>query len=144
MAARDPIRIEGLADLARELRQAGQDLPKRLRQANKEAVGPIVPLARRLYDRRYTSGSGKSRRSIRALASQRRAQVAIGRRSLPHLMGQEFGSNKYPQFPRHRTAKGQAGYFLSPAIREKEGEIRDRYLDVIDDLARGAFPRGGR
>lgn len=139
------VEIEGLADFRRELKALSKELPKELQKLNKAAVEPIARDAQRRYGEIYTDRSGKSRRSIRALASQTRAQVALGRSSLLHLPGQEFGSFGGPhkeQFVRPPT--DGSGRFFYPAIREGLTRLLDEYVRALDKLGRRAFPGRGR
>ena len=138
------IDVEGLKDFRRQLRTAGDGrYSKELQRINKAAVQDIASAARRRYSSHYTSKRGKHVGSIRALASQRRAQVAIGGPKAPGALGQEFGSNSLPQFKAWRGSDSKAGYFLWPAIRSGIGQARQEYEAELDKLLRKAFPNKG-
>lgn len=140
--------IVGLREFRRALRSMDRDLPKLITKANREIVEPVVERARRRYSRLYRSRSGKAKRSIRGLATQTKATVAVGRPRLPYVLGQEFGSNQGPntrQFPRYLPApsgRGGLGYFYYPSIREGLQELRAKhYIDALDRAAAQAYPR---
>lgn len=46
------------------------------------------------------------------------------------IFGADFGSDRFRQFP----AKVSGGRLVFRAVRDNNKEIRDRYLDAIDDL----------
>ena len=84
----DPIKIEGLSQFRRNLKNLDNDLPKALRVALNEAVDIVVDDARP----RIPSRSGKARRSVRA-ASTVGAKVRIkgGGRRAPYYPWLDFG-----------------------------------------------------
>lgn len=71
---RFPLRIHGALPPA---------FPRDLQKANKGGANLIAEETRRRYERRYTRRSGRGARSIRALATQTRAQVALGSQRVP-------------------------------------------------------------
>jgi hypothetical protein len=169
MPAQQRIFIKGLEDFRRDLKVAGDGLDKRLQRTLKEAVAPIARDAQQRYDRlhptalrRRTPGRrpGRGRRSIRALATQRRAQVAMGGKKAPYVLGQEFGSLQGPrkrQFPvarrvtwgtpRWRGGGGQhtasEGNFFTPAVQVGVQALGPKIERMLDGLFREAYPKGG-
>ena len=153
------IDVEGLPELRRALKGIDKKLPKLLQQANKLAVEPIAEDARTLYEREHPARRGRGRRSIRATATQTRAQIAMGGTKTPYMLGQEFGSGQGPrkrQFPMRRAVlwgvprwrggagqrEGSEGNFLAPAIRDGVATLGERYDKIIDEMVRPAFPKG--
>ena len=137
-------RIEGLKELRKELKALGPQWPKELQKTNKAAAAKVVPEAKRRAAQSHPNLAGGVARvgsrgvsSIRALASQTRAQIAGGGAKVPWFGGNEFGSSgRYRQFP----AKNKEGYILWPAAKAKEPEIEEIYLEMIDALTKAAFP----
>ena len=124
--------VEGLDELRRDLRRASQEAPKLIQRANKTVAEGVAHEARSKYIAAYRAGPGAS--SIRPLASQRRAQVALGRERLPYVVGQNFGSNQGPrkrQFPPVR----RPDYFLYATVDERKRQTEAEYFDVLDAMA---------
>jgi len=136
----DPIRVEGLKDLTRELRKADRDFPKQIRLVNLRIATDVANEARS----GATSLGGvaaKAAPSIRALAQQSRAQVKLGSDRYPYALGAEFGSLRFRQFKAWRGSGQSAGYFLYPAIRKESPQIIASYSRMVADVTRAAFPR---
>jgi hypothetical protein len=75
--------------------------------------------------------------TIRALASQTRATVALGAARVPWALGSNFGSlGRYKQFP------GQADpdHALYKAIESQRERVIEEYGDMIERLTDRAFP----
>jgi HK97 gp10 family phage protein len=154
------VEIIGLREFRRELKQAGQQWPKELRQANKDAAEIVAADARRRAPRGPHLGGGRVRpvvSSIRALASQGRGQVAIGGASTPHAQVLEFGGT-IPRRGQTGTAAIQARHgsfakaglsvtpvraqpYLYPALAAKADEVVEFYGEALDRVYRRAFPR---
>jgi hypothetical protein len=77
----------------------------------------------------------KATSTIRALAGQMRATVAGGTAAVRHYMGHEFGSVRYPQFPRPKAG----GYHLYPAIVRKRDEVIEAYSRALDRITERYF-----
>jgi hypothetical protein len=129
-----------LTQIRADLRKAGKDFPKKLQKVNKEVAQAVAEDTREAYQRgRYTMRSGDGLKSIRALATQTRAQVAIGGARAPYLPGQNFGSNKVMQF----APKVNPDRFLYTTIAKRKEEIEKQHGEMVDDLMDEAFPRYG-
>lgn len=141
------MRVRGLKELGQELRRIEPGMQREIQKVNKSAVKKIVPIVHRAYRGQYRT-SGRSLRGIRATASQRRASITIGGARFPYLIGQEFGSNKWPQFrpwtgPAPGGGVGSRGRFLYPTMRDDvPASVMEDYLDAFDKLFRRAFPGG--
>lgn len=50
--------------------------------------------------------------------------------------GYEFGSNRYPQFPRRTPSKGRgnAGYFIYPALRKIQPELVRKWEEAFSRI----------
>ena len=137
------VNVQGLREFRTAIRRVGPDMPKALQQENKAVAGEVAGQARAAYVSVYTSRSGRGAGSIRGLATQTRAQVAIGGARTPYMLGLEFGSNRFPQFrpwsgpaPRGRGSRGK---FLYPALRAALPGLVQRYAQAIDKVAARAF-----
>lgn len=138
MSAGGKIKVTGLRELRRELKAAGEQFPKELQQTNKAVVTDlIVPGARAKLEGVSPRAGSRAVGTIRALASGTRAQVALGTAAVPWAVGKNFGSIRYRQFPPHL---GQDDYALYRTIREKRGEVIERYGAMLEKLTNRAFP----
>lgn len=88
----DPIRIDGLAEFARNLRKLDNDLPKQLRVALNEAAATVVGYARTRVPKR----SGRAARSIVARSTRTAARVQGGSRRVPYYPWLDFGGRVGP------------------------------------------------
>lgn len=137
----DPVRVEGLAELRRDLRKVGDvDTLRELRDGLKKAAGIVADDARR----RVPSKSGRARSSVRAGASGNRAYVAGGKKSVPYYGWLDFGSrrpvvgNARARGPWSGSGVGPSeGRFIYPAITDKEKQI----TDAVDDAMSRAITR---
>lgn len=165
--------VTGLREFRTELRNVSRDLPKELQKENKAIAQEVAGKARTAYQSLYQQRSGRGAASIRGLANQTRAQVAIGSARAPYVLGQEFGANQRQavagfrgsynygpgargssarrssmrQFPAYKpspTGRGGEGYFTYPTIRRMVPAIRMRYGSAIDRVTAKAFPGGAR
>lgn len=156
----ETIRIEGLKDLQRELRQIDKKLPRELRIVHKDIAEIIAEGARR----RGMALGGVHRKAapaIKAGAEQRRGFIRLRpTKTIPFLYGAEFGAHhdlprtvKTPsgattvrlgwnQLPPHRGNQflgGTPGYMVYPTIRDKGEQMVDEYAKRIDALLKRAF-----
>ena len=133
----DQVRVEGLKELRRELRALDGDWNKQLQKVNKAIAEQVAEGTR--ADFRGLGGSGpKAASTVKALAQQTRAQVKFGGKgnSVAERVagGNAFGSNRYKQFP------SPGVYALYPTLARMKGDIEDRYLSMLDELMKRAFP----
>ena len=134
MVARGPkfqIQAEGLRDIAAALADAPARMDKELRQANKRAMEKaVVPHVQRGAPRR----SGNLAKSVRGLATAKRAQLAVGTPSkVPYAGPINFG---WPA----RNIRPQE--FIYAGIAKAEDQILDIYVEELDDVARKIAPHG--
>lgn len=131
---------EGLRELRRDFKRAGDALPKEIAKVNKRLVAQVfVPAARANARSRTNPRAGhKVENSIRGLGSQTRAQMAGGGAKVPHYAGHEFGSVRFKQFPPRspRRGRGNAGYIMYPAVYDNIEKGRDAYADMLEALLR--------
>lgn len=145
------VKVEGLPEFRRALRKLGKELPKELKQIMKAAAERGVSRARRLYEGQYPlqhstrrSTGRTASKGIRVASSQTGAGIRFGGARYPYLLGQEFGSNKWPQFrPWTGPGPGGAGSMgraIYPAARAEADAAAGQAVRGFDRLARRAFP----
>lgn len=152
----EPIYIAGLRELRNALKAVAPGLQRELQRENKAFAARVVPKAQAAYNAVYPKPDSKAKRSgggkrkgtagqIRAVATQTSSGVRIGGARYRYMLGQEFGSNKHPQF-RPWTGpgpggRGSQGRFLYPTIRAEMPNVVKRYQsEVIDKVVARAFP----
>lgn len=138
------IHVEGLRELRRELKHAGDRFPKELREANKQAAEVVAPEMRRRAPRGPHEGGGRVRpivASVRALATQQRAQVAVGGVTTPHAAAWNYGGTLRRFHSTSRT-RVPARPYVEPAVKAKTDEVVELYGDALDRITRRAFPVG--
>lgn len=129
----DVVRIDGLAEFRRGLKQAQSDLPRALSEAHKKVANVVVAGAQPLL----TSKTGKPQGAVTIAASGTQGGAFIKLRG-GAAYGAEFGAKKYTQFKPH---KGHTGYAVYPTVRSKRDEINGMYLDAVDEaVTKRAFP----
>lgn len=143
------IGTQGLNQLARDFKRAGDALPREIAAVNKRLVNQFfVPAARaNAAGRRNPRAGSAVVASIRGLGSQTRAQIAGGSNRVPWFAGHNYGSNQVrrtvrgghtTQFPRRapRRGRGNVGYILEQAVEENLPESLDAYGKMLDALLR--------
>ena len=137
------IEVEGLGELTRALRRVDRELPRELRRETKRAADRVAVRAQQGYRRAYRQRTGKHARRIRATASQRSAAVLYGGARYPEAPGQEFGSNRYPQFApwtgQGPGGRGSRGRFLFPAAQAEA----PRFGKQVERSLRALLKRAG-
>lgn len=113
------LRIEGLNELVRTMRKAGQDMED-LKDAHARAGEIVARAAEAMAPRR----SGKLAGTIRAARQVRRARVQAGRASVPYAAPIHWG------WPARNI---EANPFLSEAARATEPQWRVEYERAVQD-----------
>lgn len=130
------VEVERLAERRAALKRAGAEFPKRLQKLNKGAATRVAGSAQGRYGGFYERRTGGHERGIRAKATQAKAQVTLNAGgNAGGLMGQEFGSDKYAQFP---ARNGREGLFFYPAVRDEVPILAGEYEGMIGELMREA------
>lgn len=139
------INVIGLKEFQRAVKKMDPDMGPALRLELKAvAENVVVPEAKKRGGASRGNLAGRSTRlgsrgvaTIRALATQKSAVVAMGRASVPYVGGHEWGSaGAYRQFP----PKNADGYILRPAVKAKQPEILKAATEAIDKVSAQAFP----
>lgn len=127
------VRVEGLKEFRSALRQGGKELPKELQKVNKAFAADVAGDVRSKYTLAHPSRSGRGAQSIRALASQTRAQVAIGSARASYVLGQNFGSHQGPRKKQFRPVR-KPDYFLYRTLEQRDKDLRDDYDELLEGL----------
>lgn len=144
------LEVQGLRELSRELRALDPALPKQLQQALKRVAGEVVVPGARAMAASASNPKWGSRavNTIRALASQQRAQVAVGSQAVPWAAGHNFGSahtritngrHSTNQFPPTKGFRG-GDYALYETIEQRQPQILATVVDEIDGLLTRTWP----
>lgn len=114
----EPVRIEGLRDMVRALRQVNADLPKALRIAANAAADIVVTEAQRTVPTR----TGRAKASIKAKSTRTAARVTSGGRRAPYMPWLDYGGKvgKNNSASRPFIADGR---YVYPAFRSKRDEF---------------------
>lgn len=126
----DQIRIEGLKEFQRALRDMDKDLPKQIRLVLNRATGVVIDWAKPRIPHR----TGRAVASVKARSSQREARVAIGGRKAPYMPWLDFGGEgKRPGRPSARPfiTKGRYLYAGLDATRDEVTEIMSEGLAAL-------------
>lgn len=133
---RQAVKVEGLAELRRALKDiGGAPLQKQLR-AKFLKVGEVVAEDAR---RRVPVKTGRARASIKAGVNANRAYVQEGKASVPYMGWLDFGGTLKPVGGRKNTivrARPKGGRFLYPAINANTDRIVAGAVKAFEDTAR--------
>jgi hypothetical protein len=136
------VEVDGLRELRRDLKRAGAQFPKELRAVNLKTAEVVAAEVRRLAPKGPHQGGGTVRpivASVRALASQSRAQVAVGGARTPHAAVHNYGGT-IPRFNSTARTTILPYPYIEPAIDAKTDEVLAVYDEALDRLLRRAFP----
>jgi hypothetical protein len=134
------VRVYGLPELVRALKQVDSALPKELRKTSLDVAKMVTEKAR---SRGYGLGSvaAKAAPSLRAAARGGGAGVTLGGGAYPFAPGAEFGGGRRPttqQFKPWRGSGSGAGYFVWPTIRDNSEQIEQDWTEGVEDLFKKA------
>jgi hypothetical protein len=126
----EAIRIDGLKEFQKALRDMDRALPKQLRVILNEATSVVIDWARPRVPKR----TGRAAASIKARSSQREARVAIGGRKAPYMPWLDFGGEgKRPGRPSARPfiKKGRYLYAGLDATRDEVTEVMSKGMTAL-------------
>lgn len=127
----DRIRVEGLRDFQRQLKQMDAQLPRQLRLALNEAAGLVIDYAAPRFPKR----SGAAAASLKARSSQRVARVALGGRRAPYAPWLDFGGRTGPARSVVRPFIKE-GRYVYRGLAVKRDAITDVLASGLAQLAR--------
>lgn len=130
----EPVRIQGLKEFQKALREMDRDLPKQIRVILNLATGVVIDWARP----RIPSDTGAAAASVKARSSQREARVAIGGSRAPYMPWLDFGGEgRRPGRPAARPFIRQ-GRYLYAGLDATRDEVTKIMSDGLDELGRSA------
>lgn len=134
------VKLEGIKEFAADLQALAAALPDAMAEGQRQIAEEVISGAKGIAGGAYLSSRAAS--TLRPSVSAKSAAVIIGDASVPWALGNEFGSNRYPQFRPWLGSGPSAGYALYPAIRAEaeSGRLVERYAQMVDRVARRAFP----
>lgn len=125
------IKVEGLRDFQRALKQADGESQKKLRVVLNEVSSTVVAGAARRVPRR----SGRAAASLRAQSSQREARVVGGSKKVPYYGWLDFGG----RIGRNKTQRRpfiQSGRYLWPTVAANRHSLETALQKALIELAR--------
>lgn len=133
MTSGDGIRVRGLDELHRALKQLDGDLPKELRAASKDVATDVASEAKGVA---LSIGgvAAKVAPSIKPRAGVKSAGVGFGGSAYPFALGAAFGGQGRPTTQQFKPHLGTTGYFPYPTIRANAERIEETYLEHVEDL----------
>lgn len=124
------IRVEGAAELRRQLRRLDNTvLPRELKAVHRRVADLVVAEARP----RVPVRSGKLRDSLRAGVQAKGATIIMGRQSVPYAGWIDFGGER----PHHRPYL-RRGRIIYPALDATRGEAERLYTLGVAQAIRKA------
>lgn len=133
MSIVDPIKVKGLVEFQRALKQMDGESQKQLRVALNEAADLVAVAARRKVPTR----TGRAAASVRAMSSQREARVMGGSKKVPYYGWLEFGGRVNPKHEKRRYVPG--GRYMYPGYTTNRAEV----LAALDDALAELVTRAG-
>jgi hypothetical protein len=128
------IKIDGLAQFARNLKKLDGDLPKALRRALNEASGVVVDEA----VQRVPTRTGRARSSLKAKSTRTESRIGGGSNKAPHYPWLDFGGEgRIKGRPAKRPFIKQ-GRYLYAAYFERRGEFDKMLSDALLRVADSA------
>lgn len=138
-------RIKGLDEFRRGLR-GSKDLKRALGQAHKDLGDLVIEWAEESAARRpiKTGTEAIGRGSIKSTRKQKSLTVALTDK-FGGTFGAEYGSKQYARFEpwvgnRFEVIDPAGGYLIARGVAAHEEELKDAYLDAIEDAMEPAFP----
>lgn len=129
------VRIEGLNEFRRGLKEMDRNLPKALRLAFNDAADIVVSDARPRVARK----TGRAARSVRARSTQSFARVSGGGNRAPHYPWLDFGGRVGRRRSVRRPFLKEGRYIYASYFRAlRSGDFQKALEDGITDVARQA------
>lgn len=131
--AQEAIKIEGLNQFVKGLKQIDTDLPKTLRVAFNEAADIVINDARPRVPRR----SGRAAGTIKASSLRNKVRIREGGPKAPYMPWLDFGG---------RTGKNKSvkrpflkdGRYVWYSFAKRREEVLEKVTDALADAARAA------
>lgn len=139
MATVDPIRIVGLREFRKALKEMGGDLPRQIRVALNSVAETVAGGARR----RVPSRTGKARASLKVSSGQLEARIKGGAARVPYYGWLDFGGRvgrgrTGPNTGATRRPFIQSGRYMYPSYSANRDTVHKALEQVLVDLAESA------
>lgn len=127
------VRVEGLAELNRSLRDIDRGLASELR-------GTFRRLAAKARDgvrSRMPSKTGRARGAVRSSSTSRSSYVASGKSSVPYTPWLDFGGVLRPSGARRNTItrpQVKGGRYLYPTLDQMRPQIEREAIEAIENV----------
>lgn len=128
-----PVRIDGVKEFQRALRDVDANLPKQMRVIFNAATGVVIDWAVPRIPRR----TGRAASSVKARSSQREARVAMGGRRAPYMPWLDFGGKTGPGGSVVRPYRRE-GRYLYAGLDAKHEALTQIMTKGLADLGRQA------
>lgn len=131
----EPIRIVGLREFTRALRETDAALPKEIRVAHNDVASLLIGETRPKIPKR----SGRAAGSLRAASTRKAVRVRAGGRRAPYYPWLDFGGRvgKGKSIKRPFLPDGRYLYDSYYHLRS-QGRIQERYVEALSKAAAGA------
>lgn len=134
MPGGDAVRVEGLADFRRAVRQlGGKELGKGLRATLNASALFLIEKAQPLIPRR----TGAAAKSLKARSSQDSVRIAVGGKRAPYYPWLDFGGRVGPAGGVHRPFI-KSGRYLYPTLTAHSADFERLMESGLADVARAA------
>lgn len=124
MSNEEAIRISGLTEFRKQLRELDKELPKALRVAFNEAADGTVEAARRQVPRR----TGRAAASLRTKSTQKYARASGGSARAPYYPWLDFGGSVGRDGSVHRPFFKNGRYLYNSYFRRRDSGEFERDL----------------
>lgn len=127
------IKVVGIPQLQKALRDIDKDLPKELAEGLAEAAEIVRGAAAVKVPRR----SGAAAESIKVKKQQRSASLAVGGNAAPYFPWLDFGG----KVGRNKSVTRyflKGGRYVYPALKEKDKQVRAKVDEVLERMAKKA------
>lgn len=131
--ARETIKIDGLREFQKALRDMDRDLPKQLRIALNSASELVINYAKPKVPKR----SGRAAGSLKVRSSQKAARIAAGGARAPYYPFLDFGGSVGPSKGVHRPFYTE-GRYIYPGLKANKDKITQQLEVALTELAKGA------
>lgn len=133
MSVPEPIKIGGLREFQRALKQMDGESQKQLRVVLNRAAETVASGASRRVPRR----TGRAAASLRAMSSQREARVMGGSKKVPYYGWLDFGG-RIGRDKSQRRPFITGGRYMYPTFSANRDSINKALADGLAELARTA------
>lgn len=130
VVALDAIKVDGLAQFNKALKQIDKDAPKQLRMVGNEAASIVSARAQS----RVARQSGRAQRSIKANSTRTLSRVKGGGPKQPYYPWLEFGG----RVGKRRSIKREfikSGRYIYPSYAAKKADVQDKLTVGMRRLA---------